>query len=300
MSYNVDRLFRFEKTEGGYVLATYIKKGNREIEIPAEYNGLPVVCIGNGVFEDAIDIERVVIPNTVTKIEDRAFSYATRLKSVELPNSVSEIGDQAFDCCLSLTDINIPKSVVRIGGDAFSTTRIKSAVLPKSLEVLDEGAFSCCFDLESVTFDSVPRFGQRVFFGCAKLPADITLMGLVNSFDITNPLDADAYNTNFKINWSVENQYEHNIYTRPDVFKLAIKNDCFRSVDVSVLLRFLIEAGFTERLIYAEKHGMLDDSALLDELTEYSVRQNKPEITAFLLDCKRRKFGYDSEDHYEL
>lgn len=303
MTYRADELFRFEKTEGGYVLAEYIQNDNTEItkiEVPAEYDGLPVVSIGSSAFKDAEGIERVAIPDTVTKIGDHAFSYAVRLKTVNIPDGVSEIGDYGFDSCFSLNGINIPEGIMRIGAFAFSASRIKSVTLPKRLEALDDAAFSCCFELENVTFNSVPRFGKGVFSGCAKLPADITLMGLVNSFDIKQPLDAEAFDVQFKINWSVENQYAHNIYIRPDVFKLAIKNDCFRSVDISVLLKFLVEAGYMTHLIYAEKHGMLDSTVLLDELAEYSVRQGKTEITAYLLDLKKRKFGFDGGCGYDL
>lgn len=303
MSYDVDELFSFRETEGGYALDKYLKKDDptiTELEIPAKFNGLPVVIIESSAFKDAEGIERVVIPDTVTKVGDYAFSFAVRLKSVNIPDGVSEIGDYAFESCLSLNDINIPEGIMRIGAFAFSASRIKSVTLPKSLEVLDDDAFSCCFELKSVTFNSVPRFGQGVFAGCAKLPADITLMGLVNSFDIKQPFDAEAFDVAFEINWSVENQYAHNIYIRPDVFKLAIKNDCFRSVDISVLLKFLVEAGYMTHLIYAEKHGMLDDAALLDMLTEYSVKQGKTEITAYLLDLKNRKFDFASGGDLDL
>lgn len=299
----MDELFRFEETEGGYNIVEYLKKDDpsiTELEIPAEYNGKPVVNIESSAFKDAEDVESVAIPDTVTKIGDHAFSFAVRLKTVSIPDGVSEIGDYAFESCLSLNDINIPEGIMRIGAFAFIASRIKSVTLPKSLEVLDDDAFSCCFELKSVTFNSVPRFGKGVFYGCANLPADITLMGLVNSFDIKQPFDAEAFDVAFERNWSVENQYAHNIYIRPDVFKLAIKNDCFRSVDISVLLKFLVEAGYMTHLIYAEKHGMLDDDALLSALTEYSAEQGKTEFTAYLLDLKNRKFGFSGGNDFEL
>ncbi|MDE6728776.1 MAG: leucine-rich repeat domain-containing protein, partial [Oscillospiraceae bacterium] len=269
MSYNVGELFRFEETEGGYALVEYIQKDNMEIteiEIPAEYNGLPVVLIENGVFEFAKGINRAVLPDTVTKIGDWTFYGAENLESVHIPDGVSEIGDFAFGGCCKLYDVNIPDALVSIGVDAFNMTLIKSVTLPKSLDVLDDAAFALCAELESVTFNSAPRFGKGVFFGCMKLPADVTLMGLVNSFDLSAPLDKEAFDEAFETPWSVENLYTCYSYLRPDVFKLAAENNCFRSVDRSVLLKFIIGAGSAENLLCAEKYGMFDDGALLDEL----------------------------------
>jgi hypothetical protein len=61
-----------------------------------------------------------VIPNSVTKIGERAFWGCKSLKSVVIPNSVTKIGEWAFDNCTSLKSIFIPKTVTKIGYGAFS------------------------------------------------------------------------------------------------------------------------------------------------------------------------------------
>lgn len=53
----------------------------------------------------------VVIPNRVTKIADRAFSYCRKLVTIAIPNTVKEIDDEAFSNCPSLTKIMIPNTV---------------------------------------------------------------------------------------------------------------------------------------------------------------------------------------------
>lgn len=59
------------------------------------------------------------IPDSVTSIEDRAFSYCTSLPSITIPESVTRIGTDAFKGCTSLPSITIPDSVTSIGDDAF-------------------------------------------------------------------------------------------------------------------------------------------------------------------------------------
>ena len=63
-------------------------------------------------------ITDLVIPNSVTSIAERAFSYCYGLTSVTIPNSVTSIGDSAFSYCYGLTSVTIggieykPKTVI--------------------------------------------------------------------------------------------------------------------------------------------------------------------------------------------
>ena len=60
-----------------------------------------------------------VIPDSVTRIEDRAFSRCKSLVEVVIQNSVTSIGDRAFCGCKSLAKVVIPNSVTSIGDSAF-------------------------------------------------------------------------------------------------------------------------------------------------------------------------------------
>jgi len=68
----------------------------------------------------ATNLTSITIPNSVTSIEQAAFSYCTSLTSITIPNSVTTIGNGAFGICTSLTSITIPNSVTTIEGVAFS------------------------------------------------------------------------------------------------------------------------------------------------------------------------------------
>ena len=60
-----------------------------------------------------------VIPSSVTRIEDRAFSRCKSLVEVVIQNSVTSIGDRAFCGCKFLAKVVIPDSVTSIGDSAF-------------------------------------------------------------------------------------------------------------------------------------------------------------------------------------
>lgn len=241
MNYNVDELFCFRESENGCAIKDYLKKVDpsiTELELPEEYNGLPVVTI-----------------------EMNAFSHAEYLKKVVLPKSLKEIGDSAF---------------------------------------------WYCDKLESVIFNSAPSIEDDVFFGCRSLSADVALMGLLGSCDLSTPFDKkrlanalDSPSRQLVLLIFEDNRYD-NALLSPEVFELAAKNNCFRNVDKSVIHNALKEKWDLKLLRIAGEHDLLDSSALLDEFIELSVRRGTPEITAYLLELKKRKFGFNGGGNFEL
>jgi hypothetical protein len=71
----------------------------------------------------------VTIPDSVTSIEDYAFSYCEGLNSVTIGSGVTSIGYSAFEGCSGLTSVTIGSGVTSIDGSAFlecsSLTSIK-------------------------------------------------------------------------------------------------------------------------------------------------------------------------------
>ncbi len=68
-------------------------------------NQMELICCPMGKAGD------IVIPASVNKIGESAFSGCKSLKSIELPESVNEIGGHAFYGCSSLKSIKLPASL---------------------------------------------------------------------------------------------------------------------------------------------------------------------------------------------
>lgn len=122
----------------GYVVKECGKNVTRAV-IPGNINGVIVLWIdrgafencskltsvtlpegiefGEGAFQGCSSLTSVTIPDRTTWIPQDAFRGCSSLASVIFSDSVINIGDRAFYGCSSLTSVTIPSSVIRIGRD---------------------------------------------------------------------------------------------------------------------------------------------------------------------------------------
>lgn len=77
-----------------------------------------VRVIGAYAFYDSL-MESVDIPDTVEKIDNKAFYLCNKLSSVTIGRGVKEIGDGAFSLCILLESVTIPSNVEIMGESAF-------------------------------------------------------------------------------------------------------------------------------------------------------------------------------------
>ena len=73
-------------------------------------------------------LKEIIIPNSVTEIEDSAFEFCNNLENVKLSVNLQSIGSKAFANC-SLKFITIPYSVESIGVDAFRCKTIRKVII---------------------------------------------------------------------------------------------------------------------------------------------------------------------------
>ena len=175
------------------------------IVIPPKLNGTPVTVIGRYAFADCKNITAVIIPDTVTVIEDNAFGGSS-IKRIFISDSVIRIGSKAFNKCKQLTEIILPNSLTYLGGYVFSDTpSLKEIIIPQSLTSLSDyafanssittlalpagitkigtGTFKDCKKLTSLSLpDTLNEIGSNAFDGCtaltdAVLPDSITFIG---------------------------------------------------------------------------------------------------------------------------
>lgn len=143
-----------------------------------------VTGLGNTLFYECRNIEKVTLPNSVTVIGINTFVYCNALTELKLPDQVESIGDRAFYACSGLPEMSLPESVKSVGNSAFSyCTSLTKATLPNSVESIGIEVFYGCKNLESATLpENMTVLGTRFFEGCEKLtditiPASVTEIG---------------------------------------------------------------------------------------------------------------------------
>ena len=145
-------------------------KGTVTIPQKITYGGkeYTITSIGHLALGCCSGLTSVIIPGSVTLIDERAFYECSGLISINIPNSVTSIGLETFVRCSGLTSINIPNSVTSIGEGAFAVcSGLTSVTIPNSVTSIGNYAFAYCSGLTSVTIpNSVTSIGEGAFRNC--------------------------------------------------------------------------------------------------------------------------------------
>ena len=107
----------FEEIDGGLMVTGYTGT-DTEVYIPSEYNGSPVIEIGEYAFEES-RVTAVEIADGIQLIGRYAFS-STLLTEVSLPDSVVEICDGAFWGCLNLKSLKLGAGLKKFGRNVIA------------------------------------------------------------------------------------------------------------------------------------------------------------------------------------
>jgi hypothetical protein len=122
--------FKYVETRYGAAITEYTGSATA-VRIPERVNDLTVKYIGNQINQApkaiSYNIERLLIPNTVTAIGDKAFT-GNKLTSVVIPDSVTHIGDSAL-ASGTLTSVTIGSSVRTIGDSTFYNNKLTSVTI---------------------------------------------------------------------------------------------------------------------------------------------------------------------------
>ena len=160
------------------------------------------------LYLNGSEVTNLIIPSTITKINDIAFASCSGLTAVSIGNGVTSIGNYAFTWCSGLTTVEIPNSVTSIGIYAFNGcsgmtrvdindveawcnitfdyyssnplynahhlhlngSEVTNLIIPSTITKINNYAFERCSGLTAVEIpNSVTSIGYSAFSGCDNL-----------------------------------------------------------------------------------------------------------------------------------
>ena len=143
-----------------------------------------VTSIDDRAFSSCHSLNKVVIyENSVKTIGMAAFEYCSSLADIVLPEGVTTIARSAFWGCSSLSRIDLPEGVTTIGHSAFyGCEKLSSVKLPNSLTTIEGFAFSGCNGLTITIPDNVESMSMLTFSDCSSL-VDVTLPSTMTTLE---------------------------------------------------------------------------------------------------------------------
>lgn len=161
-----------------------------DVYIGANYNGMRVLGIKDGAFQNCERITGIYLLDGLISIGNNAFSGCTNLKVIDIPSTVEVIGTNILKDCTSLEKLTVPfigsdfgnadkadneHLGYLFGGNGYS---FNSKYVPETLkEVVINGkgeiptkAFYNCQNIQSVSFsDEITKINDDAFRKCSGL-----------------------------------------------------------------------------------------------------------------------------------
>ncbi len=92
--------------KAGWFVQSYVGEDD-EVSIPRLHDGIPIIGIDEGAFQDCDHIKSIILSDNLTYIGDRAFRNCSSLEHVNIMKGVKYIGDLAFSKCSAMTSADI-------------------------------------------------------------------------------------------------------------------------------------------------------------------------------------------------
>lgn len=146
-----------------------IKIESNQITIPSSINDEEIKVIDSNVFSNFEfnndKLITLVIPDSITKICDNAFSNCSFIEKVVFDSNskLEEINEGVFSSCTNLKEIIFPSTLKGIKDNSFLECKsLTKITLPKSIVYVSDFAFYKCENMEGFYIDGESEFIKAI------------------------------------------------------------------------------------------------------------------------------------------
>ena len=118
--------FEWEKTSEGTIKILRLNEMESEPVLPEKVEGLPLTEVGPYCFSGNKYLERMILPDSIKKIDRMAFYNCTSLCEIEMGPGLVELGGDAFMNCHKLYHLKIRCDALEKNGARLILSQISS------------------------------------------------------------------------------------------------------------------------------------------------------------------------------
>jgi len=132
-----------------------------------------VTDIADRAFQHNQGVKEIVLPEGLTYLSNNMFSLATSLETLTIPGKCTKLGSNAFNGCENLKKLIIPASVTNLGYYTFTGCGVEEIDIKGNVTWIAEGNFTRCMRLKTINIpSSVQKIGKYAFAECPRLTFD--------------------------------------------------------------------------------------------------------------------------------
>lgn len=182
---NAALVYRLHANGTNYIVDGMHADSVSGIVVPvSSIDGIRVIEINNYAFRNNEDVTVVVMPDTITMVENYAFAGCTNLRHVKLSEGlVSSLYGYVFAGCTSLELITLPSKLTMLKTSLFDgCTALREVIADAKLAAIAERGFAGCTAMELYDFTAceqvptitVTTFDSALPSGCEiRVPAEL-------------------------------------------------------------------------------------------------------------------------------
>lgn len=117
---------------------------------------------------NCLNVQNIVLPNSVITISDSAFTGCSGLRTIKLPNKLQVIGSSALSRCTGLTELLLPNTLKTVASNAFAgCVGLQQLTIPQSVVSLEYGILTDCNNIETLILPFVGKSRTSITTDCS-------------------------------------------------------------------------------------------------------------------------------------